>query len=75
MTGTNDPSFKVQLNAWYNCDSKTNSQLDHAMNYRRKLIRLDFDCFGTEELEFNLATFSLTNTDGTIMGFIRWIPR
>jgi len=67
--------FKIQLNSWYNCNAKTNSQLDEAINYRKKIIHLDLDFLSDDPLIFDLQTFSFNNKQSTIQGFIRWIPK
>ncbi|CAF3499599.1 unnamed protein product [Rotaria sp. Silwood1] len=66
--------FKLQLNTWYSCDDKTNSLLENAMNYRRKIISINIPhvCDG---LTFNLQTFEFSNNEKTIVGYIRWIPK
>jgi hypothetical protein len=70
-----DHTFEIQLNSWYTCDENTNFQLDHAMNYRRKLIHFKLDFISNEQIIFNLQTFSFENNDKTIIGFLRWIPK
>ncbi len=70
-----DHTFEIQLNSWYTCDENTNFQLDHAMNYRRKLIHFKLDFISNEQITFNLQTFSFENNDKTIIGFLRWIPK
>ena len=70
-----DSTFQIQLHSWYNCDANTNSQFDHAMNYRQKLIQLNLDFISDKNLSFNLQTFSFVNKKDTITGFIRWIPK
>ncbi|CAF1154501.1 unnamed protein product [Didymodactylos carnosus] len=70
-----DSEFKIQLNSWYNCDAKTNSRLDHAMNYRQKIIPLDLDFITDDEVKFNLHEFTFTNDQKSVLGFIRWIPK
>jgi hypothetical protein len=68
-------TFKIQLNAWYNCDEKLNAQLDETMNNRRKYISLNVDSISSDQLNFNLEEFTFTNNKKTISGFIRWIPK
>jgi hypothetical protein len=70
-----DSQFQIHLNAWYNCHANTNTQLDNAMNYRKKSIQLDLDFISDDELIFNLETFTFSNEDGSIQGCIRWIPK
>jgi hypothetical protein len=70
-----DLPFKIQLHSWYNCDANTNSRFDHAMNYRQRLINLNLDFIKDKNLSFNLQTFSFSNNENTIIGFIRWIPK
>lgn len=67
-------AFKLQLNAWYSCDDKTSSSLENAMNHRQKVISIDIPHVG-DKLTFNLQTFEFSDTDKTIFGYIRWIPK
>jgi hypothetical protein len=67
--------FEIKLNSWYNCHAKTNSQLDQAINYRRKILYLNLDFISDDLLIFDLQTFSFYNKESTIQGFIRWIPK
>ena len=68
------PKFKFKGNSWYNCPFKINAQLDKAINYRQKIIALKFP-FINDQLTFNLQTFKFTNSNETILGYIRWIPK
>lgn len=67
--------FKIQLNSWYNCHPKINSQLDNGINYRKKIISIYLDFISNDLFLFNLQTFSFSNEQSTIQGFIRWIPK
>lgn len=69
-----DSRFKLQLNTWYSCNTKTNSLLDDSMNYRRKVISISIP-FVSDKLNFNLQTFEFSNDEKTIVGYIRWIPK
>ena len=75
MPTTDDLSFKIQLHSWYNCDATTNSQLDVAMDYRKKIVSCTLVHISAENLNFNLRTFSFINETKTITGYIRWIPK
>ncbi|CAF0898682.1 unnamed protein product [Adineta steineri] len=70
-----DSQFNIELNAWYNCHADTNTQLDDAINYRKKSIELRLDFISDDQLIFNLETFAFSNQEGSIQGFIRWIPK
>jgi len=70
-----DSAFEIQLNSWYTSDVNTNSQFDHAMNYRQKFIYLKLDFISSDPILFNLQTFSFENNEKTIKGCIRWIPK
>ncbi|CAF1214154.1 unnamed protein product [Rotaria sordida] len=74
-----DSKFQIKLNSWYTCDSKRNALLDDTMNYRRRYVDIDcnFDINYNENttVKCNLYTFTFTNSDKTILGFIRWIPK
>jgi hypothetical protein len=72
---TEDQTFEIQLNSWYNCDAKTNSLLDQAMNNRRSYINLCVDGLSDDVLHFDLMKFSFNNKQSTISGFLRWIPK
>ncbi|CAM4852086.1 unnamed protein product, partial [Rotaria magnacalcarata] len=67
-------AFKLQLNAWYNCDDKTSSLFDDAMDYRRKMVSIDIPHVGNK-LTINLESFEFSDTDKKIVGCIRWIPK
>ncbi|CAF3603855.1 unnamed protein product [Rotaria socialis] len=67
-------AFKLQLNAWYNCDDKTSSLFDDAMDYRRKMISIDIPHVGNK-LTINLKSFEFSDNEKTIFGCIRWIPK
>jgi hypothetical protein len=69
-----DSRFKLQLNTWYSCDTKTSSILDDSMNYRRKITSIDIP-FVDNDLKFNLQTFEFSNNEKTILGYVRWIPK
>ncbi|CAF0927319.1 unnamed protein product [Rotaria sordida] len=70
-----DSNFKVHLDSWYFCDAKTSAQLDHTMNYRRKHICLELSRVCHDKLLFDLQTFSFNSENGSVTGFIRWIPK
>ncbi|CAF4298397.1 unnamed protein product, partial [Adineta steineri] len=70
-----DSHFYIKLNAWYNCHADTNTQLDDAINYRKKSIELRLDFISDDQLIFNLETFTFSNQEGSFQGFIRWIPK
>ena len=70
-----DPTFLIQTQSWYNCDAKMNERLDHAMDYHQKLVQYHFDSIGGIDLVFNLQAFDFRSNDGSIEGFIRWIPK
>ncbi|CAF4961617.1 unnamed protein product, partial [Rotaria sp. Silwood1] len=74
-----DSKFQIKLNSWYTCDSKRNALLDDTMNYRRRYVDLDcnFDINFSENttVKCNLYSFTFTNNNRTILGFIRWIPK
>lgn len=72
---TDDSSFQVQLNTWYNCDAETSSLLDTAMRNRKKEIAASISCISDDQIQINMELFSLGNKQGTITGFIRWIPK
>ncbi|CAF2056691.1 unnamed protein product [Rotaria magnacalcarata] len=72
---TDDVEFQAQLNAWYNCDAKTNSLLDEAINKWGRWANIHVDYVTDEELMFDLLQFSFQNKDNNISGFIRWIPK
>lgn len=75
LSTTEDQTPETQLNTWYNCDAKTNSLLDQAMNNRRSHIKLCVDNLSDQALQFDLMTFSFNNKQNTILGFLRWIPK
>jgi hypothetical protein len=75
LTTTEDQTLETQLNTWYNCDAKTNSSLDQAMNNRRSHIKLHIDNLSDHIIQFDLMTFSFNNKHNTISGFLRWIPK
>lgn len=74
-----DSKFEIKLNSWYTCDLKRNALLDDTMNYRRRYVDVscNFDINENESktVKCNLFTFTFTNNDRTILGFIRWIPK
>jgi len=69
-----DSRFKLQLNNWYSCDTKTSSLLDDSMNYRRKVFSINIPFIG-DRLRVNLQTFEFSNNEKTVFGYIRWIPK
>ena len=69
-----DRAFKIKLNVWYRCDTKTNRSLDESINTRRKRTAIHVRFIG-ESLKFNLETFSFTNEEQTIVGYLRWLPK
>ena len=71
---TYNSRFKLQLNAWYNCDVKTSSLLDNSTNYRRKLVWIDISYVGNN-LKFNLQKYEFSNHEKTVFGYVRWIPK
>ena len=70
-----DQTSEIQLGSWYNCDAKTNSLLDQAMNTRRRYTTLCVDGLSDDTLQFDLMGFSFNNKQNTISGFLRWIPK
>jgi hypothetical protein len=70
-----DSRFQVCLHSWYFADARTNNQLDRTMKCRRKCIDLELPFISSDKLTFNLQTFSFSNRQNTITGFIRWIPK
>ncbi|CAF4001664.1 unnamed protein product, partial [Adineta steineri] len=72
---TYDSRFRLQLNCWYNCPIAVNSNIDSAMNYRRKIFRFNVDFLDNDKLTFNLQSFTFENSDKTIFGYIRWLPK
>ena len=70
-----DPLFQIQLNTWYNCNAQINSLLDKVMNNRRRSITMSINYISDDELYVDMNRFSVNNRDGTISGFIRWIPK
>ncbi|UJR17483.1 hypothetical protein I4U23_004378 [Adineta vaga] len=66
--------FKLQLNTWYQCDSKTSSLIENSMNYRRKISSIDIPYVGND-LKLNLQTFEISNEKKSISGYLRWIPQ
>ncbi|CAF1052050.1 unnamed protein product [Rotaria sordida] len=71
----NNSRFKLQFNSWYNCTTQLSSEFDKAINYRRKQIIIDIDFISKDEFIFNLHSFTFTNQQKTIIGYIRWIPK
>ena len=70
-----DSTFHIQLNSWYNCDAQTNALLDRQMNLRRKQqpnVDIKYIGYG---LIFDLQTFTFSNNEKTINGFVRWLPK
>ncbi|CAF1611893.1 unnamed protein product, partial [Adineta ricciae] len=70
-----DSRFRIQTNCWYNCPAEVNLKMDHTMNYRRKIYRLKIDPIADEPLTFNFQSFTFTNDEKTIFGYIRWLPK
>ncbi|CAF4020262.1 unnamed protein product, partial [Adineta steineri] len=68
-------TFKIQLKSWYYCDARTNTQLDRAINYRRKHIALELPFIAKKKLTFDLQTFKFSSEENDISGYIRWIPK
>ena len=66
--------IKIIFNHWYNANNDLNQQLDHANNYRKKLLNIRLPFINDDLYEFNLQNYSFHNNDNTITGFIRWIP-
>ncbi|CAF3047730.1 unnamed protein product [Rotaria sp. Silwood2] len=75
LPATDDSSFQLQLNTWYNCDAETNALLDDAMNYYRREMSTCISCISDDRVQINMATFSFSDKQGDISGFIRWIPK
>ncbi|CAF2734433.1 unnamed protein product [Rotaria sp. Silwood2] len=71
MTTTNT----IQLNSWYNANTKINFLFERAINYRRKYIIINLDFINNEQIIFDLENFTFTNQQNTIKGFLRWIPK
>ncbi|CAF5044063.1 unnamed protein product, partial [Rotaria sp. Silwood1] len=71
MTTTNT----IQLNSWYNANTKINFLFERAMNYRRKFLNINLDFINNEKIIFDLENFTFNNQQNTITGFIRWIPK
>ncbi|CAF4048838.1 unnamed protein product [Rotaria sp. Silwood2] len=69
-----DSKFQVQLNCWYNCTNKINARLDDAINYRRKQMNMELP-FLKDDFDFDLQEFTFQNSDKTVSGCIRWIPK
>lgn len=72
---TDDSRSLLQLNSWYNCTTQTTFQLDKAITARRKQITIDVDFISDDRLVFDLYSFTFTNQQKTILGYIRWIPK
>lgn len=70
-----DPTFVIQTHFWYNCDAKMNERFDHAMDYHQKLLHYHWDSLGGMDFLFNLQAFDFRSKDGSIEGYIRWIPK
>ncbi|CAF0772646.1 unnamed protein product [Didymodactylos carnosus] len=76
LPNTFNSQFKVTMKTWYYCDAKTNSLLDQAMNYRRKLVQLNIPFIATtEKVTFNLQEFSFANSSKNTIGYLRWLPK
>ncbi|CAF0819065.1 unnamed protein product [Rotaria sordida] len=65
----------IQLNSWYNCNTKINFLFETAMNYRQKNIIINLDFINNEQIIFDLENFTFNNQQNTIKGFLRWIPK
>ena len=72
---TDNSKFKLQCNCWYYCSGQISSQIDKAMNYRRKRITVDVDFISDDRFVFDLHGFQFANEQNTICGYIRWIPK
>ncbi|CAF1491657.1 unnamed protein product, partial [Didymodactylos carnosus] len=72
---TFDSTFNIQLNSWYNCDVQTNALLDQQMNLRRKQQTVSNIEYIGRDLIFDLQTFTFSNNEKTIWGFVRWLPK
>ena len=72
LSMVSEREMKIELGAWYNCDSKTNASLDEFMNNRRRRVSI---CVIDDQLDVDLFKFTFTNPQGTMSGFIRWIPK
>lgn len=66
--------FDLRVHVWYQCEWKTNAYLDDSMNYRRKIVPIQFRFVG-RGLKLNLQTFEFSNNEKTIVGYVRWIPK
>ncbi|CAF1112970.1 unnamed protein product [Adineta steineri] len=65
-TGTINPSPSIEV-----LDMSTET----AMNYRRRYVNIVLKILENERITLNLETFSFTNGQNTIVGFLRWIPK
>ncbi|CAF3738304.1 unnamed protein product [Adineta steineri] len=65
----------IQFNSWYTVDDQINLILETAMNYRRRYVNIVLKILENERITLNLETFSFTNEQNTIVGFLRWIPK
>ncbi|CAF1208361.1 unnamed protein product [Rotaria sordida] len=66
--------IQIKLNHWFYLNNYINQQLDDALNYRRKYLNIYLPFINNDLFQFNLKTFSFSNHENTINGFIRWIP-
>jgi ankyrin repeat protein len=66
--------IKIKCNHWYNVHDYLQQQLENAMNYRKKYLNISLPFIDDHLFQFNLKTFSFSNQNNTISGFIRWIP-
>jgi ankyrin repeat protein len=66
--------MKIKHNCWYNANDYLQQQLEHAINYRKRSIHIYLHFLNNHLFQFDLKTFSFSNRDNTISGFIRWIP-
>ncbi|UJR07910.1 hypothetical protein I4U23_012193 [Adineta vaga] len=65
----------IQLNSWYNFNTKLNVLFETAINYRRRYLNVTLDFMNNEKLLFDLESFIFNNQQKTIEGFLRWIPK
>ncbi|CAF1504396.1 unnamed protein product, partial [Adineta ricciae] len=70
-----DSTFVLHLSSWYYCDARISDQLEKTMSFRRKEVTLKLPLYDQDEVTFNLQTFAFANSENTIRGYIRWIPK
>ena len=68
-----DSKFQLKLHTWYTADSELNDILNETMNYRRRCVEMDCKYIGT--VTCDLYAFTFANTEKTIVGFLRWLPK